>query len=210
MNYDILLIGVGGQGVLTIGEILIGAATRQGLPANYYESKGMAQRGGFVKAQLRLGRPVAGPNIPQRGADLVIAMELSEALKGVPYIREGGDFLVYGHVWAPTTVMLGKASYPTVAQVREQVEATGARWLYVPADVLPLHNGLPVPANIFVLGAAMALTSLRQVLDLREIEQAICERWPQNSERNLYALRVGYESYADREANPTGRLEARR
>ncbi|PKO22808.1 MAG: hypothetical protein CVU38_07455, partial [Chloroflexi bacterium HGW-Chloroflexi-1] len=171
MNYDVLLVGVGGQGVLTIGELLAEAALRQGIPANYYESKGMAQRGGFVKAQLRLGRQVVGPNIPEGGADLVISMELSESLKGVRFVKPGQDFLVFGHVWAPTAVMLGKAPYPTLGQVREQVEAAGAKWRYVAADVLPIYQGLPVPANIFVLGATMALTGLRKLLSPEDVRE---------------------------------------
>ena len=72
-TFDIYLVGVGGQGVLTIGEIITETAFRAGKPANFYPTKGMAQRGGAVKAQLRLGRSTVGPAIPERGADLVIA-----------------------------------------------------------------------------------------------------------------------------------------
>lgn len=58
MNYDILIVGVGGQGVLTICELITEAATHAGIPANFYPTKGMAQRGGFVKAQVPAGQSV--------------------------------------------------------------------------------------------------------------------------------------------------------
>ena len=66
-GYDIYLVGVGGQGVLTIGEIIMSAAFRKGQSVNFYPTKGMAQRGGFVKAQLRLGRESAGREHPGEG-----------------------------------------------------------------------------------------------------------------------------------------------
>ena len=75
-TFDIYFVGVGGQGVLTIGEIIAEAAFRKNIPVNFYPTKGMAQRGGFVKAQLRLGRTTVGPSIPEKGADLVIATEV--------------------------------------------------------------------------------------------------------------------------------------
>ena len=66
MKYDIYITGVGGQGVLTIADILTTAAFKKGLPVNYYPTKGMAQRGGFVKAQLRFGETGVGPRHPGR------------------------------------------------------------------------------------------------------------------------------------------------
>ena len=90
ITYDIYFVGVGGQGVLTIGEIITETAYRKGLPVNFYPTKGMAQRGGFVKAQLRLGREAPGPAIPEKGADLVIATEVSEALKAVRFVKPEG------------------------------------------------------------------------------------------------------------------------
>jgi indolepyruvate ferredoxin oxidoreductase beta subunit len=141
MNYDIYLVGVGGQGVLTIADLVAQAALQAGVAANYYPTKGMAQRGGFVKAQVRLGRTMVGPQIPEKGADLVIAMELSEALKAVRYIRPGGDFLLFGHVWQPTAVLLGKAPYPARDQVEEQIRVAGARLCYLDPEGVPLLEG---------------------------------------------------------------------
>ena len=139
MKLDIYLVGVGGQGILTIGELISEAARRLSVPVNFFPSKGMAQRGGFVKAQLRLGRETVGPIIPEKGADMVIAMELSEALKAVRFIKAGGDFVLFGEKWEPTAVMLGKAAYPEAQDVKEQVVIAGARLVFLNPDNLPTH-----------------------------------------------------------------------
>jgi indolepyruvate ferredoxin oxidoreductase beta subunit len=120
MKYDVFMVGVGGQGILSIGEIIASAALAKGIPVNFYPSKGMAQRGGFVKASLRLGGETVGPNIAEKGADLVLSMEVSESLKAIRYVKPGGDFVLLGNIWAPTAVMLGKAGYPSVQDVIDQ------------------------------------------------------------------------------------------
>ncbi len=191
MNYDIYLVGVGGQGVLTIAELLTEAAFLTGIPANYYPTEGMAQRGGFVKAQVRLGRERVGPNIPEKGAQLVIAMERSEALKAVRYVQPGGDFVLWNDVWLPTKALLGKGPYPAVDAVCEQVEKAGARLHLMERSLLPEYQGAPVADNVFVLGAVWARTGLREALGAEELLQAVIERWPKHSQRNRFALQSG-------------------
>jgi len=190
-HYDIYFVGVGGQGVLTIGELLAETAHRQGIPVNFYPTKGMAQRGGFVKAQLRLGRETVGANIPEQGADLVIAMEVSEALKAIRFAKPGGDFVLFGHVWAPTDVVLGKAGYPTLDQVREQVREAEGKLLYLDPERLPLYEGAPVPDNIFVLGAALGRTGLGRALDPSDVWRVVEAHWKRGVERNTLAFRSG-------------------
>ncbi len=190
-RYDIYFVGVGGQGILTIGEIITLTAFRKGLPVNFFPTKGMAQRGGFVKAQLRLGRTVAGPSIPEKGADLVIATEISEMLKAVRFIRPGGDVLLYGYQWSPTAVMLGKAPYPTLEQVREQVVAAEGRWHYIAPESVPLFQGAAAPDNIYLLGTALAQTPLGEILPPPEVAQVVRERWKKGIERNLFAFDMG-------------------
>jgi len=194
MNYDIYLVGVGGQGVLTIGDVVAEAALDKGMPVNFYPTKGMAQRGGFVKAQLRLGRQTVGPQIPEKGADLVIAMEVSEALKAVRFARPGTDFLLFGHVWPPTAVMLGKAPYPELEQVREKVREAGAELHYLDPEKLPLYDGAPVPANVYVLGAALGQTGLGKMLDAAEVARIVENRWKRGRERNRRAFQAGLEA----------------
>jgi indolepyruvate ferredoxin oxidoreductase beta subunit len=193
MKYDILLVGVGGQGILTIGEILASAAAEKGLPVNFFPSRGMAQRGGFVKAQLRLGRERVGPYIPERGADLVVAMERSEALKAIPYSRADGDFLLFGDVWSPTAVTLGKAPYPTLEQAKAAVLDAHVRLRYIPPQALPLFRGRVVQANLFLLGAALRRTGLKDVFNPNEIERSISARWPKAAKENRFAFGAGME-----------------
>ncbi len=193
MNYDIYLVGVGGQGILTIGEILAGAAQAKDLPVNFFPSRGMAQRGGFVKAQLRLGRERIGPNIPERTADLVVAMEQSEALKAVRYVKPGGVFILFADVWAPAEVALGKAPYPGLEQVRAAVAAAGAEWIEVPPGALPTFEGETVPANIFILGVALRGTAVGRLFTPAEIDAVIQERWKKSAQAN----RVGFQAGLD-------------
>jgi len=196
-TYDIYLVGVGGQGVLTIGELIAETAFRKGIPVNFYPTKGMAQRGGFVKAQLRLGRATIGPAIPEKGADMIIATEVSEALKTVRYIKPSGDFVLFGHVWAPTAVMLGKAPYPTLDQVlgaaRDALSSDG-RVHYIAEDSLPLYEGSPVPDNIYTLAVAVKATRLGELLPAADVEQAVRTRWKRGVERNLFAFQSGLKA----------------
>ena len=196
-TYDIYLVGVGGQGVLTIGELIAETAFRKGIPVNFYPTKGMAQRGGFVKAQLRLGRAAIGPAIPEKGADMVVATEVSEALKAVRYIKPDGDFVLFGHVWAPTAVMLGKASYPTLYQVlgaARDALSMGGRVHYIAEGTLPLFEGSPVPDNIYTLAVALKQTRLGRLLPVADVEQAVKTRWKRGVERNLFAFQAGLKS----------------
>jgi indolepyruvate ferredoxin oxidoreductase, beta subunit len=195
-QYDIYFVGVGGQGVLTIGEIITATAFHLQLPVNFYPTKGMAQRGGFVKAQLRIGRAVTGPSIPEKGADLVIATEVSEMLKAVRYIKPGGDVLLFGFVWAPTAVVLGKASYPALDQVKEQVSAAGGRLHYVAPEDLPLFDNAPAPDNIYLLGAAIGKTRLGEILPAAAVAQVVRERWKKGIDRNVFAFEAGLKAPA--------------
>ena len=194
MNYDIYLVGVGGQGVLTIADLITESAFQAGIPANYFPVKGMAQRGGFVKAELRLGRESVGPHIPEKGADLAIAMELSEALKAVRYVKPGGHFLLFGKIWQPTAVMLGKAVYPELEQVKEQIEDAGALAQVLDPKQVPQHKGRQVPANVYVLGAAIGRTPLGEFLNPDTVKRMIETRWNRGVEGNRLAFTAGMES----------------
>ena len=193
LGYDVYLVGVGGQGVLTIGEILAETAHRKGLPVNFYPTKGMAQRGGFVKAQLRLGRETAGASISEASADLAVSMELSEALKAIRFVKPGGELLLFAHIWAPLAVMLGKADYPSLDQIQEQVEKAEATLHHLSPESLPVHAGTSVPANVFVLGAALGRTRLGDVLDPADVREVIRTRWKRSIERNLVAFQAGLD-----------------
>lgn len=193
MIYNIYLVGVGGQGVLTIGELIADTAFLDNLPVNYYPTEGMAQRGGFVKAQLRIGQELIGPHIPEKTADLVIAMEVSEALKTIKFVRPGGYFLLWGHVWLPTASLLGKQGYPSLEDVRKQIEMAGAHLIYLDPIRLPFYMGVPIRDNIYIFGAAAGKTSLGKILNPASMRLAVKNRWPSAAENNLYAFDSGCE-----------------
>ena len=193
MNYDVFMVGVGGQGILTIGELISSAALNKELPVNFYPSKGMAQRGGFVKAQLRLGREAVGPNIPERGADLALSMEVSEALRAVRYVKPGGDFVLYADIWAPTAVMLGKAGYPSLQSVIDEIKKAGANLVLIDPQAVPTFEGRRVADNVFMLGVTLKRTTLSGIFTVDEITRAVYERWEKAGEANRFALQAGMD-----------------
>ena len=188
---DVVLIGVGGQGILTIGEILLDAAMARGVPTTFSPTKGMAQRGGFVKADLRVGASDAGPRIRDGGADAVVAMERSEALKGLRFAKPGGVFVLYDAVWEPTGVMLGVDEYPPRERVLEAIAATGARPVLLDPAARPMIRGKPASPNVFTLGALVAATSLSHLLGADVAEKTIAARWPKAADANVSAFRAG-------------------
>jgi indolepyruvate ferredoxin oxidoreductase beta subunit len=193
-SLDIYLVGVGGQGVLTIAEVLSTAAFDDGIPVNDFPTKGMAQRGGFVKVQLRFGHDDVGAGISEQGADIVASMEVSESLKAVRYLKKGGDFCIMGWKWEPAAVMLGKAEYPTAAKVAERIAAAEGNVSYFSRTDLPQHQGRTVRENIFLLGMMMKNSPLCDLIKAGSIEKTLANRWPKAAEANLFTLKAGMEA----------------
>jgi indolepyruvate ferredoxin oxidoreductase beta subunit len=107
--FNAYLIGVGGQGIGMLSEILIRAADYAGHTAKAVDTHGLAQRGGTVISHLRLGDRVHAPLVPAGEAHLVVALERNEALRGLETAaRDGGDLVYYDTVWQPLGVRLGQ------------------------------------------------------------------------------------------------------
>lgn len=118
--YNILVVGIGGQGVMTATEILAEAAIALGHDAKKTEVAGMAQRGGVVSSHLRFGPKVLSPQITQGTADLLLAFESAEALRWCHYLKPGALVLMNTAKLVPPVVNIGLYDYPAdpVAEVR--------------------------------------------------------------------------------------------
>ena len=189
---DIVLIGVGGQGVVTLGDLIARAALAADVPTSYVPSKGMAQRGGFVKVEIRLGHTQqVGPRVPEAGAYIVVSMERSEALKGVRFVHPNGRFILYDYVWAPTGVLLGEDDYPSLEAVASRIKDSGGSLSILDPAKRPSFAGKPVAANIIVLGALFAHPSVNKLIGTSSMESALADQWPKAAEANLSAFRFG-------------------
>ena len=190
---DIVLVGVGGQGIVTLGDLIARAALAADVPVSFVPTKGMAQRGGFVKVEIRLGHERAGPRVPEAGADIVVAMERSEALKGVRFVRPTGRFILYDHVWEPTGVMLGDDDYPSQEGVLKALTHACSSVLVLNPDDRPMFDGRPIAANVFALGALFGQPAVCALVAAPIMEQVLIERWPRASESNVRAFQAGLE-----------------
>ena len=108
---DIVLCGVGGQGTVLASRLISDAAMEKGVPVMSAETIGMAQRGGSVFSHLRLGEGVYSPMIARGEADLILAFEPGEAVRMLPYLKEGGQIVVSSRPVMPVTATLGGSSY---------------------------------------------------------------------------------------------------
>ncbi|MBL8489238.1 MAG: indolepyruvate oxidoreductase subunit beta, partial [Rhodocyclaceae bacterium] len=111
--YNILVVGIGGQGVMTATEILAEAAIALGHDAKKTEVAGMAQRGGVVSSHLRFGPKVLSPQITAGDADLLLAFEAAEALRWCHFLKPGGLVLMNTAKLVPPVVNIGLYDYPT-------------------------------------------------------------------------------------------------
>ncbi|HSO18190.1 MAG TPA: 2-oxoacid:acceptor oxidoreductase family protein, partial [Desulfosarcina sp.] len=104
-TFDIHLAGVGGQGIGLISEIILRAADHAGHPVKSVDTHGLAQRGGIVVSQIRIGEPAFSPLIAPGRAHLAICLERHEALRAAgTALREGGSLVYYDTVWQPLSV----------------------------------------------------------------------------------------------------------
>lgn len=148
----LLVVGVGGQGVMTATEVLARVALAAGLDACKTEIAGMSQRGGVVSSQLRIGQRIRASEITPGEADLLIALEAAEALRWCHWLRPGAPVVANTLRAVPPVVSSGRASYPD--DPLADVAAQGFEVAAVPATQIALQLGDVRLANTVMLGAA--------------------------------------------------------
>jgi len=112
MAVSVLLVGVGGQGIISAAQVLAEAALSAGYDVKTSEVHGMAQRGGSVQSMVRWGKEVFSPLIPEGEADYILAFEMLEGLRHVHYLTPGGIMIVNRVRIDPLPVLAGAAEYP--------------------------------------------------------------------------------------------------
>lgn len=112
MSKNIMIVGVGGQGTLLASRILGNAVIKEGYDVKVSEVHGMSQRGGSVVTYVKYGDKVHSPIIDKGEADVILAFELLEAYRALPYLKKGGKLIVNTQKIAPMPVITGAASYP--------------------------------------------------------------------------------------------------
>lgn len=193
MKFNILLTGVGGEGVLTSQVILARAANFEGRFVRGVQLHGLSQRGGSIPTMVRFGDQdeVNSPSLPQAGADLVLAFEPLEGVRAVYYARkEKTVFVVNNHPYVPTYSHLLNVPYPDAAKIKEKMEPFAKEIHVFEATVEAVRKfDNPIFGNTVLLGAAAGLG----VLPLREenLKKAIKSTAPREIEKNLAAFSLG-------------------
>jgi indolepyruvate ferredoxin oxidoreductase beta subunit len=130
--FNIYMTGVGGQGIGMLSEILMRACDYAGYPFRAVDTHGLAQRGGIVNSQLRIGPSVYTPLIPTHGADLVVALERHEALRSlIQMASEGSTLIYYDTVWQPLDVRLGQAGAVSAERLAKECTRRGVELVRV-------------------------------------------------------------------------------
>jgi len=136
--FNIYLTGVGGQGIGLISETILRAADHAGHRVKSVDTHGLAQRGGIVVSQIRMGDAIYSPLIPGRSADLVISLERHEALRAAETVlKEKGDLIFYDTVWQPLSVRLNEAGEVGAEDIRRCCSNRGIRVFSVFDPQLP-------------------------------------------------------------------------
>ncbi len=165
---NVLVVGVGGQGVLRLSDIISTAALLQGYQVKKSEVHGMAQRGGSVNSHIRYGKVVAGPLIPKGEADLIIALEPLEGYRYLEYLSPDGVIVLDQDRILPPAVYLGEMRYPNVEEALKEV--LGDRALIIPATKIAVSDvGNYRTQNVVMLGASLKYLDL----ELDNVKKAI-------------------------------------
>ena len=188
MKRDIILAGVGGQGILSIATVIGAAALEQNLSLKQAEVHGMSQRGGDVQSHLRLSdREIHSDLIPLGGADIIISMEPMEALRYLPFLAKDGWIITN------TVPLKNIPNYPEMAEVEKALGAV-KNVVALDAEAIAKEVQSPRSANMVLLGASAAVMEILEPEKLRDgIRRIFARKGDAIVEANLKAFDAGLE-----------------
>ena len=183
---NILIVGVGGQGILLASELLCEVAFLSGRDVKKSEVHGMAQRGGVVSSHVRIGEKVYSPLIPAGRANILLSFELAESKRWIHYVKPGGQVIVNTRKLIPPVAFMSSMRYPE-DPIRD-LRAYQVQVIPVSATGMAKSLGNIRVANIILLGVLSRFIRL----PVRRWEQGIRKRVPRGTETiNLKAFHTG-------------------
>ena len=188
-SYDILIVGIGGQGTILASNILGEACLIENRHVKGAETHGMAQRGGSVESHIRIDGQF-GPLIAPGQADLLISFDLLEALRYSHFLRKDGKIVVNRHLVLPTSVYTQKLAAPT----EEEIIAALKKYelCLLDADRIASDAGSPLSQNVVMLGAASAWMPLKPATLLESVRRLVPKK---TVEINTKAFEMGRDAF---------------
>lgn len=188
MKKDIILAGVGGQGILSIATVIGEAALTNGLHIKQAEVHGMSQRGGDVQSNLRLSSdPISSDLIPTGGVDIIISLEPMEALRYV------GSLSKDGWIVTSTIPFINIPNYPDTEEVIKHIKAIPNN-VMLDVETLAKNAGAPAQAsNMVLLGAAVPMLGIEYDAIKEAVRKIFSRKGEEIVNSNLAALDAGYQ-----------------
>ena len=189
MKRDIILAGVGGQGILSIATVIGDASLNEGLYLKQAEVHGMSQRGGDVQSNLRLSsEPIYSDLIPKGGADIIISLEPMEALRYLPYLKPKGWIV------SSSKPFVNIPNYPDIEKVMEYIKALPNHVL-LDVETLAKEAGAPAQAaNMVLLGAAIPMLDIDYDKIIAGVERIFARKGEAVVATNIAAIKAGYQA----------------
>ena len=183
---NILVAGVGGQGVIIASDIMSEVFMEAGYDVKKSEVHGMAMRGGIVTSHFRFGKKVYSPLIKQGEADILLAFEQLEGLRWLNYLRPDGKMIMNDHKINPPAVNLGEMEYPDA--IPEIIRSKIGNYYLLKGTEIALQLGDVRAANVVLLGAISKCFEVHEDLWLKTILNYLP---PKVHELNRKAFSVG-------------------
>jgi len=186
---NIILAGVGGQGIVLASRLIAQSAMQKGLQVRTAETIGMAQRGGCVVSHVRLGDNLHSPLIPLQKADVIIGFEPAEAVRCLPYLKENGTVIVSKKAIKPVTASLSDSGYDG-QEMLDYLRRYVTQLIVIDGQAICAACGSDKVLNIALLGASVASGVLD--ISMAEMEESIKATLPKKFVTiNLKALNGG-------------------
>ena len=186
MSKNVMIVGVGGQGTLLASRILGNTVINEGFDVKVSEVHGMSQRGGSVVTYVKYGDEVFSPIIEKGEADIILAFEMLEAYRAMPYLKKGGKIIVNTQEIDPMPVITGAMDYPE--NIRELL-SDSVNTVFVDALTLAEEAGNFKAVNVVLIGVMAKSTDIPYEKWVETINTTVP---PKFLEVNLKAFDLGY------------------
>jgi indolepyruvate ferredoxin oxidoreductase beta subunit len=188
---SIIICGVGGQGVVLMSELLGHAVVREKLSIRGSEVLGMAQRGGSVVSNIRIGSEFHAPLVPEGRCDIMVVLEPSEALRNIKYLSGSSLVILNTRRIIPFTVFIDKSTYPELEIVIKKLNEVADNVIAIDASQIAEESGSLLSTNIAMLGALFGIG--RIPVDVETMKAVIRKKLPARTMiTNIKAFDLGY------------------